>query len=283
MTNVVTGHSIERTTRSAPHSRMMPEHRSEPHCPRCGEIARGRFCASCGAAVGDVHCPSCGHAVPAGAHFCAECGSAIAAGAAHPTGATRSSDHLPRLIGGAALIALVAFVAGLASGRRSNDAVAADAQLAGAPANAGIVPAPDISAMSPDERASRLFNRVMSYSEQGKADSARFFAPMAIQAYEMLGPVNPHVRYDIGTISAAVGDVARARAEADTILRARPNHLLGLVLAIRSADLAGDAAAASRFRRQLVAAAPAERPTQKEYAEHARDIDEALAKAGATR
>lgn len=258
----------------------MPEQRSESHCPRCGEIARGRYCAGCGAAVGDVHCPSCGRAVPAGSHFCPDCGSTIGAGTA---ATARASDHLPRLIGGAALLALVAFVAGLASGRRSNDAVAADAPLAIAPANAGIVPAPDISAMSPDERASRLFNRVMSYSEQGKADSARFFAPMAIQAYEMLGPVNAHVRYDIGTISAAVGDVTRARAEADTILRARPNHLLGLVLAIRAAEIGGDAAAAARFRRQLVAAAPTERPTQKEYAEHARDIDEALAKAGAAR
>ena len=261
----------------------MSDQRSASHCPRCGEVASGRFCSGCGASVGDVHCPQCGSAVPAGAHFCPECGSAIGAGAVHSATAIRSSDRLPRLIGGAALLALVAFVAGLASGRRSNDAVAGEAQLAGAPLNAGIVPAPDISAMSPDERASRLFNRVMSYSEQGKADSARFFAPMAIQAYEMLGPVNAHVRYDIGTISAAVGDVARARAEADTILSARPNHLLGLVLAVRAADLAGDAAAAARFRRQLVTAAPTERPTQKEYAEHARDIDEALAKAGSAR
>lgn len=261
----------------------MKDQRSASHCPRCGDVAGGRFCSGCGAAVGDVHCPQCGQSVPAGAHFCPECGSAIGAGAMHSAATTRASDHLPRLIGGAALFALVAFVAGLATGRRSSDPVAADAEVAAATTTSGIVPAPDISAMSPDERASRLFNRVMAYSEQGKADSARFFAPMAIQAYEMLGPVNAHVRYDIGTISAAVGDVARARAEADTILRARPNHLLGLVLAIRAADLAGDAAAATRFRRQLVAAAPAERPTQKEYAEHARDIDEALAKAGGAR
>ena len=261
----------------------MKDQRSASHCPRCGDVASGRFCSGCGAAVGTVHCPRCGQAAPPGAHFCPECGSAVGAGATQSATAARAPDHLPRLIGGAALLALVAFVAGLASGRRSNDAVAAETEVAGAPAAAGIVPATDISGMSPDERASRLFNRVMSYSEQGKPDSARFFAPMAIQAYEMLGPVNAHVRYDIGTISAAVGDVVRARAEADTILRERPKHLLGLVLAIRAADLAGDAAAASRFRRQLVAAAPAERPTQKEYAEHARDIDEALAKAGAAR
>ena len=36
----------------------------------------------------------------------------------------------------------------------------------------------------------------------------------AIQAYEMIGPVGAHAQYDIGTISAAAGDVARARAGA---------------------------------------------------------------------
>jgi len=151
-----------------------------------------------------------------------------------------------------------------------------------APANGraggGVVAAPDISAMSPEERASRLFNRVMLYSEQGKLDSARFFAPMAIQAYEMIGPVDAHAQYDIGTISAAAGDVVRARAEADTILIARPNHLLGLVLAIRAADMTKDAGAASALRKRLVAAAPTERSALKEYSEPARDIDDALAR-----
>jgi hypothetical protein len=151
------------------------------------------------------------------------------------------------------------------------------AEQGSAPPTTGIVGAPDISAMSPEERASRLFNRVMSYSEQGKLDSARFFAPMAVQAYQMIGPPDAHARYDIGEIYAAVGDAASARAEADTILTAQPNHLLGLALGARAADLSGDAAAAARFRRRLAAAAPAERAKGlKEYSEHARDIDAAL-------
>ncbi len=149
--------------------------------------------------------------------------------------------------------------------------------MSGAPA------APDISAMSPEERANRLFNRVMLYSEQGKLDSARFFAPMAIQAYEMIGPVDAHARYDIGVISAAVGDTKRARAEADTILAGRATHLLGLVLAIRGAEVAGDQTAAAKYRKQLVASAPTERSALKEYAEHARDIDDAIAKSSAAR
>ena len=133
--------------------------------------------------------------------------------------------------------------------------------------------------MSPEERASRLFNRVMAYSEQGKVDSARFFAPMAIQAYQMIGPLDAHARYDIGTISAAVGETALARLEADSILASQPNHLLGLVLAIRAAKMAGDASAEAAFRKRLVAAAPTERGKKlKEYTEHARDIDVALGK-----
>ena len=224
--------------------------------------------------------------MPAGARFCPECGAPLGAGASTRQRAGAPSARLPLVAGGVALLALVAFVAGMATGQRSSDARAVDPSAgtlspSATPPVSGVVPAPDISSMSPDERASRLFNRVMLYSEQGKLDSARFFAPMAIQAYQMLGAVDAHVQYDIGTISAAAGDVARARAEADTILAARPNHLLGLVLAIRAADMAKDPARASALRKRLVAAAPTERSALKEYSEHARDIDDALAKASA--
>ncbi len=209
--------------------------------------------------------------------FCTECGAAARLAAHAPR-----TNRLATIVGGAAVVVLLAFVAGVMTGRRSNGPVATAAEvqtpLASLPA-AGGATAPDISQMSPEERASRLFNRVMLYTEQGKVDSARFFAPMAIQAYEMLGPVDAHAQYDIGVISAAIGDNVRASAEADTILRARPNHLLGLVLAIRAAEARGDAQAAARFQKVLVTAAPSERSALKEYSEHARDIDDALAKA----
>ncbi|HTI44454.1 MAG TPA: hypothetical protein VL693_21650, partial [Vicinamibacterales bacterium] len=39
---------------------------------------------------------------------------------------------------------------------------------------------PDISQMSPEERANRLFNRVMILAESGKQDSVQFFMPMAL-------------------------------------------------------------------------------------------------------
>ena len=176
-----------------------------------------------------------------------------------------------------AILMLVAYVAGQALGRRgdSGDVGATQAGTAAGPSTR----APDISNMSPEERATRLFDRVMAYSEQGKLDSARFFAPMAIQAYQMIGPLDLHARYDIGTISAAVGETKLARLEADSILAAQPNNLLGLTLAIRASTMAGNADAAAKFRQRLVAAAPAERAKNlKEYTEHSSDIDRALGK-----
>jgi hypothetical protein len=181
------------------------------------------------------------------------------------------------------LLVIAAFIAGESAGRLTAPPTRQAADQGGSAATRATV-APDISSMSPQERASRLFNRVMSYSERGQSDSARFFAPMAIQAYQMIGPLDAHARYDIGAISVAAGDPSAARAQADTILAAQPNHLLGLVLEIHAAELARDSAGAARFRRRLLATASAERAKGlKEYDEHARDIDDAVAKAGAPR
>src|SRR2546426_995148 len=47
-------------------------------------------------------------------------------------------------------------------------------------------PAPDISQMSPEERATRLFDRVMILAQAGKQDSVAFFLPMAVGAYQQL-------------------------------------------------------------------------------------------------
>jgi len=257
------------------HSAQTPEVR----CARCGEQATGRFCSNCGAPVRDAPCEACGQPLLAGARFCNNCGHA----AGGPIATIRSSESpMAKLVSGAALLALIAFVAGAMVGRRSGPSDGGDVQQAAGPMSGGAPRAPDISNMSPEERASRLFDRVMAYSEQGKMDSARFFAPMAIQAYQMIGPLDLHARYDIGAISAAVGETAMARLEADSILAAQPKNLLGLVLAIRAATMAGDTKSAAGFQQRLVAANPSERAKDmKEYTEHAHDIDEALKKAGA--
>ena len=107
------------------------------------------------------------------------------------------------------------------------------------------------------------------------------FAPMAIQAIDMLGPPDAHARYDVGMIGVVSGDVQLARAEADTILASNKTHLLGLVLAMKAAGLRQDMKARADFQRRLVAAAPAEREKKlKEYDDHKADIDSALKTTG---
>jgi hypothetical protein len=141
--------------------------------------------------------------------------------------------------------------------------------------------APDISSMSPDERADRLFNRVMRLSSEGRADSAAFFGPMALAALEALAPLDAHRRYDMGLVALVTGDASRARAQSDTILAQRPTHLLGLALAARAADARGDAAASGSFRRRLLAAESAERERAlPEYTDHDADIRAAVDLAG---
>jgi hypothetical protein len=139
------------------------------------------------------------------------------------------------------------------------------------------VPAPDISSMSPVERADRLFNRVMQYWSQGKTDSASFFAPMALAAFEGISPLTAHVRYDLGLVALVAGDINKAAAQSDTILAERSNHLLGLALAIRVADARGDAVAARQARDRLVSAESSERAAGlQEYIDHDADLRAAV-------
>ncbi|HUR92039.1 MAG TPA: hypothetical protein VMY38_05140, partial [Gemmatimonadaceae bacterium] len=138
----------------------------------------------------------------------------------------------------------------------------------------------DISQLSPEERADRLFNRVMQLNSEDKTDSVRFFAPMAIRAYQMIGPLNADQRYDMGRIAEVAGALPLARAQADSILREQPTHLLGLVLAARVATLDRDPARVRQMEARLLAAERAEMARGlPEYQRHEADIMSALAQA----
>lgn len=139
---------------------------------------------------------------------------------------------------------------------------------------------PDISRMSPEERAERLFNRVMLLANQGKSDSVLFFAPMAIEAYRTLAPWTPDQRYDVGRIAEVAGALPLAKAQADTILLENPNHLLGLILGARIASLSGDAVARRRYETRFLDAEKTETVKKlPEYERHQDDIVNALANA----
>jgi hypothetical protein len=178
-----------------------------------------------------------------------------------------------------ALAVLGGFLAGQRAGSRSPaEGAAAPLGEAGSSSAGGPF---DLASMSPEERASRLYDRVMRYAEQGRLDSARFFAPMAMQAYDALGDPGAHTRYDVGMIWAAIGDSLKARSEAAKILDERPTHLLGLLLATRTA---ANPSLRSAYQRRFVEANQAELAARlPEYDEHRHDIEGALLAARAAR
>jgi hypothetical protein len=128
----------------------------------------------------------------------------------------------------------------------------------------------DLSSMTPREAADRLFDRTMREAETG-SDRAPFFADMSLKAYDALPPgeVDLDVRFHRGLLRLELDDPEAAAEEAAAILEADPDHLLGLILAARSADVAGDAVAAAGYRDRFRALYPeadlSERP---EYVAH---------------
>lgn len=228
------------------------------------------------------HCAQCGAALGERGQFCHRCGAPrdgrpSAAPVARP--ASSSSNVLPWSVAAIALLCLLAFILGQQWSR--NRAGAAPPPVAtGGPAVQGGGRAPDISQLSPQERADRLFDRVMTLVSAGKSDSVTFFAPMAIQSFEALAPLSAHQRYDLGLLGVVSGDGALAVAQADTILSEQPNHLLGLILAMRAAGLQGDATARASFATRLQGALQSERAKRlPEYQDHAPDIEAAIREA----
>jgi hypothetical protein len=250
-------------------------------CPRCSAAAIGNFCASCGSPLAGATCSNCDAALTPGANFCHRCGTPApsarraAEAAPVPSAETRGfSPGLPWGIAIVAFVALVALVVGQRFGARSQ--LPAGASVAAPPMPPG-ARAPDISAMSAEEQATRLHDRVMGLAERGRSDSVQFFAPMAIGAYQRLDSLTLDHRYDLGSIAVVSGDQDLARAQADTILARSPNHLLGLILGISAARSAGDTPRAQALERRLAAVASTERAKQlPEYRMHQREIDAAV-------
>jgi hypothetical protein len=250
-------------------------------CPSCDAPATGRFCANCGATLAGGTCAACGGELTPGAKFCHHCGATVSAGTA-PAG---NSGRLPWIVAAVALLTVLAMIAGrsFASRGASTPAATAAAAPAGAdqPADNSAQPrGPDISSLTPEEQADRLFNRVMRLAGEGKQDSVQFFAPMAISVYQSLSPLNTDQRYDVGRIGAVAGAIPFAKAQADTILKLNPTHLLGLILAAEVAKAEGRASTVRDYQKKLLAAQKSELARKlPEYDRHTNDITAALAAA----
>ncbi|MCU0618856.1 MAG: zinc ribbon domain-containing protein [Gemmatimonadaceae bacterium] len=248
-------------------------------------------------------CAACGASLSTGARFCHRCGQPVGdavvspalGGAASPAPAPRAQPQtLPWAVAAIALLALVALVAGrnVNIGGSSTAAPAnagpiadpATGPFAGAPTGPDgqeqAVRAPDISSMTAEERANRLYNRLILLSEQGKTDSVQFFAPMAAMAFNALPRLGPLERFELGRVGELSGSHQLAGAQADTILRGDKDHLLGLALAAAAARLRNDAAATRDFEQRLLKAEKAQLARNlPEYQVARVDIDSALARA----
>lgn len=136
--------------------------------------------------------------------------------------------------------------------------------------------------MSPREAADRLFNRVASASENGDTAEAVRFAPMALQAYGMIGPLDPDARLHVGMIHLAVGDAEGALAQSDSLNDEYPGHLFAAILAARAHERTGQADALRAARRSFLENEERERAVGRpEYDEHKTLVDGFAAEARA--
>ncbi|HTH64962.1 MAG TPA: zinc ribbon domain-containing protein [Gemmatimonadales bacterium] len=213
-------------------------------------------------------CHSCGTTLSEGARYCHKCGASTTAPA------TGWRVGLPWGIAGLALGALIGVLAMRGSGGAGTAGSAEPAApfAGGAPATG--IAAPDISQMSPEERAQRLFDRVMRLDEAGKSDSVRFFLPMALGAYEQLPALSLDAHFDVGLLKLAGGDAAGALAQADTIRRQITTHLFADILRARALEAQNDARGARVAYQDFLKNEASERARRRpEYADRSNLLD----------
>ncbi len=187
---------------------------------------------------------------------------------------------LPWVIAAVGLLGAVAVLASRNSSTSPKSAVTAPFTDSGSTRIGNGGTPPDIGALSPSERASRLYVRVMEYAEAGLIDSVAMFAPMVLAAHQMLVQPTVDERYHFGRVAEVTGTGAITQAQADTILSSSPRSLLGLLLAARAARLKEGGATAAAFNQRLLAALDSELATRNpDYDNHRAEIDQAVADA----
>lgn len=236
-------------------------------------------------------CSACGAALSTGARFCHRCGTPFGQGAPSITPSTavptnRSASILPWAIAFVAITALIANFAGKNFGKAKGSEVdgsanaIATAAVDGPAAAQGAPRAPDISQMSPSDRASRLYIRIMTYAESNKMDSAVMFTQMGIPAHQALENPTVDERFHLARLAEVANDSALARAQVDTILQREPNSLLGFMMGSRAALMNGNGAKAKKYDQQLLTVLTSElAKNTPDYQAHRGEIDRAAADA----
>ncbi len=236
-------------------------------CPECGSDATGRFCAECGAAIRKPECASCGEAVQVGASFCIYCGTPLrrrrpaAAGA----GAGRR-----RVLWGTGVFAGVLIVGAGYWALARDEPQGAPPALPAAGLNPAAGSPPDLSSMTPREAADRLYDRIMRAASAGDTAEALAFLPMALDAYDLVVPLDADGHYHVSLLHALGGDDEMAREAAEAALADAPSHLLLLGAAARAASELGDSDGANAYYARFMEAWDSEQARGlEEYSMHA--------------
>jgi hypothetical protein len=232
---------------------------AKPYCPECGRPATGNFCQHCGGKLGGRFCNQCGAKAAPAAAFCNQCGAKVdGGGSGRRTAAVAAvgGQNLPWWIAGVTMFGLIVML-GVRMVQPGPAAAPAPA-LGGAAAGTLSGPAPDISNMTPRQRADALFNRVMGYAEQGDSASMRAFMPMALAAHDQARPLDNDGLYHLAALNQTANNLDDAIAVAEEILASEPNHILALGVAGDAAAELGRGDDAEAYFRRLVEAYPRE-------------------------
>ena len=108
--------------------------------------------------------------------------------------------------------------------------------------------------MAAAEAAGSIAGQAMGLGFAGSVDPTH--GESVLPTAYLLDSLGAHEHYDMGMIAVVSGDAAVARAEADTILKAAPSHLLGLILGMKAAGLRNDAPARAALQKRFDAALP---------------------------
>ncbi len=211
---------------------------STVQCPNCGQQTAGRFCSNCGASLTAQVAPA----------------------------RTSAKTIVPWVAVGVAVGALVVVLSTFVGQDNPPSPFLNAGSTLSRP--------PDLSKLTPREAADRLFNRIMTAAERGDTEEALRFAPMALQAYEALGPLDNDARYHVGLIHATVGDIKSARAYIAMLRQSVPDHLLGIMLEHTIAKQRGDQDRALHAYNTFLAAYESEIAMGRaEYGDHQSGID----------